>query len=107
MRQKILITTVAGRGNQMKESKESGNIIRLQKVISQAGIASRREAERLILEGRVLVNGIVVSELGAKADQRTDDIRVDGKKIRESGQKVYVLLNKPKRSEERRVGKEC
>ncbi|HAP67309.1 MAG TPA: pseudouridine synthase, partial [Nitrospinae bacterium] len=80
----------------MKESKDSGNLIRLQKIISQAGISSRREAERLILEGRVLVNGNVVKELGAKADPQTDDIRVDGKKIRESGQKVYVLLNKPK-----------
>lgn len=96
MRQKILITAAAGRVNQMKESKDSGNLIRLQKIISQAGIASRREAERLILEGRVLVNGNVVKELGAKADPQTDDIRVDGKKIRESGQKVYILLNKPK-----------
>src|SRR3989304_2988857 len=66
----------------MKESKKDENLIRLQKIISQAGISSRREAERLIIEGRVLVNGNVVRELGAKADPRTDDIRVDGKKLK-------------------------
>ncbi|HLA48445.1 MAG: pseudouridine synthase [Nitrospinae bacterium RIFCSPLOWO2_12_39_16] len=80
----------------MKESKKDENLIRLQKIISQAGISSRREAERLIIEGRVLVNGNVVRELGAKADPRTDDIRVDGKKIKKEEQKIYILLNKPK-----------
>ena len=49
----------------MKESKKDENLIRLQKIISQAGISSRREAERLIIEGRVLVNGNVVRELVA------------------------------------------
>jgi pseudouridine synthase len=80
----------------MKESREGENLIRLQKIISQAGISSRREAERLILEGRVLVNGSVIRELGAKANLQTDDIRVDGKKIKKEGQKIYLLLNKPK-----------
>ena len=96
MRQKILVMAVGGRENQMKESKKDENLIRLQKIISQAGISSRREAERLIIEGRVLVNGNVVRELGAKADPRTDDIRVDGKKIKKEEQKIYILLNKPK-----------
>ncbi len=69
---------------------------RLQKIISQAGIASRRGAERLISEGRVSVNGDIVREPGSKANPETDDIRVDGKKIRVLSQKVYILLNKPR-----------
>ena len=52
---------------------------RLQKILSQAGVASRRKAEDLITEGRVIVNGQVVTELGTKADIETDHIRVDGK----------------------------
>lgn len=68
---------------------------RLQKIISQAGLASRREAESIITAGRVTVNNKVVSELGAKADPRKDKIRVDGKLIH--GEKlVYLLLFKPK-----------
>ena len=54
---------------------------RLQKLISQAGLASRRAAETMITEGRVKVNGKVVSELGQKADLTRDTIIVDGKKI--------------------------
>ena len=68
---------------------------RLQKIISQAGIASRRESETLITEGRVSVNGKVVTELGTKVDPTKDKVRVDGKPIR--GEKlVYLLLFKPK-----------
>ena len=72
---------------------------RLQKLISAAGIASRRHAEALITEGRVTVNGEVVKELGTKADPDKDHIKVNGKLINpqlESREKVYVLLNKPK-----------
>lgn len=70
--------------------------IRLQKVLSQAGIASRRAAERLIAEGRVTVNGATVRELGTKADPAADDIRVDGRRIKETERHRYILLNKPK-----------
>ena len=68
---------------------------RLQKIISQAGIASRREAERIILDGRVAVNGVVVTELGTKADADKDRITVDGKPVRIETRKLYLLLYKP------------
>jgi 23S rRNA pseudouridine2605 synthase len=69
---------------------------RLQKIIAAAGLASRRKAEVLILEGRVTVNGQIVTQLGAKADPESDYIKVDGKPIRKSQRKVYILLNKPR-----------
>lgn len=69
---------------------------RLQKILSQAGVASRRAAEELIKQGRVSVNGDTVQELGAKADAAVDAIRVDGKRIKPTHEKVYLLLNKPK-----------
>jgi 23S rRNA pseudouridine2605 synthase len=68
---------------------------RLQKIIAFAGIASRRAAEQLILEGRVRVNGKVVTELGTKADASIDHIKVDGKLINPQQPKVYLMLNKP------------
>jgi 23S rRNA pseudouridine2605 synthase len=68
---------------------------RLQKILSQAGIASRREAERFITDGRVAVNGAVVTELGAKADPDLDSITVDGKAITIEEKRVYILLYKP------------
>jgi 23S rRNA pseudouridine2605 synthase len=71
---------------------------RLQKLIAQAGIASRRAAEELIKEGAVTVNG-EVAELGTKADPETDHIKVRGKLINariQSQQHAYILLNKPK-----------
>jgi pseudouridine synthase len=70
--------------------------VRVQKIIADAGLASRREAEEWIREGRVRVNGSIV-ELGARADPDVDSVRVDGKRIRvRPGAKSYVLLNKPK-----------
>ena len=72
---------------------------RLQKLISAAGIASRRHAEELISAGRVTVNGEVIKELGTKADPEKDHIKVNGKLINpelQSREKIYVLLNKPK-----------
>jgi 23S rRNA pseudouridine2605 synthase len=72
---------------------------RLQKLISAAGVASRRHAEELIAAGRVTVNGEVIKELGSKADPEKDHIKVNGKLINpqlKSREKVYVLLNKPK-----------
>ncbi len=68
---------------------------RLQKIISTAGVASRRAAEELIVEGRVRVNGKVVTELGAKADAERDHIKVDGKLINPAQPRTYVMLNKP------------
>jgi 23S rRNA pseudouridine2605 synthase len=69
---------------------------RLQKIISQAGVASRRRSERLMLEGRVTVNGDTVRELGTKADPARDDIRVDGRRIKLPERRRYILLNKPR-----------
>lgn len=72
---------------------------RLQKLIAQAGITSRRHAEELITAGQVQVNGKIVTELGTKADPESDQIKVKGRLINrllKQQEKVYVLLNKPK-----------
>jgi 23S rRNA pseudouridine2605 synthase len=69
---------------------------RLQKILARAGVASRRGAERVILEGRVTLNGEPVRELGTKADLGRDDVRVDGVRVRPPKAAVYLLLNKPK-----------
>jgi pseudouridine synthase len=69
---------------------------RLQKILSQAGVASRRASEQLMIEGRVTVNGVTVRELGTKADPATDDIRVDGRRIKLAARHRYILLNKPR-----------
>src|SRR6266571_3475021 len=69
---------------------------RLQKILSQAGIASRRASEQLMLDGRVTVNGAVVRELGTKADAGHDDIRVDGRRVKSAERHRYILLNKPR-----------
>lgn len=71
---------------------------RLQKLIAAAGVASRRKAEELILDGRVTINGQVVKELGTKADPAEDHIKVNGKLINlklAHQEKVYLLLYKP------------
>ena len=68
---------------------------RLQKILSQAGIASRRHAEQFILEGRVTVNGSIVDKLGSKADLDHDHIKVDGKLLRPPRHMVYIALHKP------------
>ncbi len=73
-----------------------GSAERLQKIISAAGIASRRKAELLIEQGRVTVNGRIITTLGTKADPQSDHIKVDGKLIRGAPPKLYVLLNKPR-----------
>jgi 23S rRNA pseudouridine2605 synthase len=69
---------------------------RLQKILSQAGIASRRKAEEIILEGRVQVNGQTVTELGTRADLSRDHIRVDGKLLHGREEQRYYMLNKPR-----------
>jgi len=68
---------------------------RLQKLLAHAGVASRRKAEQLMLEGRVTVNGAVVTELGTKADPARDHIKVDGKLLRFNTRPAYFVLNKP------------
>ncbi len=68
---------------------------RLQKILSRAGVASRREAETIITAGRVAVNGAVVTELGSKADPDKDRITLDGKPVRPKTERVYLLLYKP------------
>ena len=68
---------------------------RLQKVIAHAGIASRREAESLIVQGQVAVNGTIVTKLGTKVDPARDIITVNGSVINTSPEKLYVMLNKP------------
>src|SRR5256885_51682 len=69
---------------------------RLQKIIANAGIASRRKAEELITGGAVTVNGKVVTELGTKADPDVDYVKVNGKLLRGGQKNIYVMLNKPK-----------
>ena len=68
---------------------------RLQKLLSQHGVASRREAEEMILSGRVTVNG-VTARLGMKADEDRDEILVDGDPLARRDQRVYIMLNKPR-----------
>lgn len=70
--------------------------MRLQKLLSRAGIASRRKAEELMTEGRVKVNGKVCKELGTKVDPATDKVEVDGKVVSLPQSHIYVLLNKPR-----------
>ncbi len=69
---------------------------RLQKILARAGVASRRKAELLIVEGRVTVNGKVVVELGSKADLDHDHIKVDGKLLKPPNRLVYLAFHKPK-----------
>ena len=70
--------------------------IRLQKILSSAGVASRRTSETLIAQGRVSVNGKTITELGTKADPAVDDIRVDGRRIKQPARLRYILLYKPR-----------
>jgi pseudouridine synthase len=69
--------------------------VRLNKFLAQAGVASRREADRMITEGRVSVNNTVVEELGVQIDPTKDSVRVDGRNIKKERQEFYLLLNKP------------
>ena len=68
---------------------------RIQKILSAAGVCSRRQAENYILDGRVTVNG-TVAQLGDRADVDQDEIMVDGKPLRSAPEKLYLMLNKPR-----------
>ena len=70
--------------------------VRLQKILSTAGVASRRASEQLIRDGRVSVNGEVVRELGSRADPARDDIRVDGRRVHTEVRHRYIALYKPR-----------
>lgn len=70
-------------------------MIRVQKVLAEAGVASRRAGERMIAEGRVAVNGEVVTELGTKVDPARDVVEVDGRPVK-ARRKAYLALNKPR-----------
>jgi len=70
-------------------------MIRLNKYLSAAGVSSRREADRLIEQGRIRVNGKIVQILGSKVDENKDRIEVDGKIVEGTQEKVYMILNKP------------
>lgn len=69
--------------------------VRLQAYLAHCGVASRRASEQIILDGRVAVNGTIVTELGTKVTPETDVVTVDGQKVQLEAQKRYVLLNKP------------
>jgi len=70
-------------------------LIRLNKFLAQAGVASRREVDRMITEGKIKVNGQVVQVLGSKIDETKDEVEVDGKKVKREEGQVYLMLNKP------------
>ena len=69
--------------------------VRLQKFLANAGVASRRKAEELILDGRITVNGKIVTELGTKVDTKKDKVYFDDNLIKVENRKRYILLNKP------------
>ena len=69
--------------------------IRLQKYLAECGVASRRKAEELIVQGKVTVNGKIVTELGTKIIPNRDIIEYNGKKLSVDDEYVYILLNKP------------
>ncbi|MGA9060606.1 MAG: pseudouridine synthase [Terracidiphilus sp.] len=86
----------SGAAKSGQEPHEPRKLERLQKILSQSGIASRRRAEEMIVAGRVMVNGQVVTQLGSKADATRDHIRVDGKLLQGAERHRYFVLNKPR-----------
>ncbi|HET7734647.1 MAG TPA: pseudouridine synthase [Nocardioidaceae bacterium] len=75
---------------------DDDGLIRLQKLLAQSGVASRRKCEELMLDGLVEVDGEIVTRLGTKVDPRTAVIRVDGKRLPPISPNVYLVLNKPR-----------
>jgi len=70
-------------------------MVRLQKYLADAGVASRRASEKIIAEGRVSVNGEIVREMGVQVDENYDEITVDGERVKNTVKKEYIMLNKP------------
>ncbi|MES2220772.1 MAG: pseudouridine synthase [Acidobacteriota bacterium] len=95
-RAKEAVTAASATPDEEKTARPAAKAERLQKILASAGIASRRKAEEFIQQGRVQVNGQIVSELGSKADPVNDHIRVDGKLIHPADEYRYYMLNKPK-----------
>lgn len=89
------VKTLRGRKKTAEPKAKDDGLIRLNRYISNAGICSRRKADELIIAGVVMVNGVVVDELGAKIDPAKDEIKYNGETLRRE-KMVYVLLNKPK-----------
>jgi 23S rRNA pseudouridine2605 synthase len=83
-------------GETTETTPEGRSGIRLQKFLADAGVASRREGERLIQAGRVEVNGRIVSALGVRVEPERDRVRVDGRRVRPVARRAYYLLNKPR-----------
>jgi 23S rRNA pseudouridine2605 synthase len=79
-----------------KKYENSKDLVRLNKLLAERGLASRRGADKLIADGQVMVNGKKVYELGIKVNPNKDKILVDGKPIKSKGEKIYVMFNKPK-----------
>ncbi|KQW50912.1 MFS transporter [Nocardioides sp. Root1257] len=75
---------------------DDDGLIRLQKLLAMSNVASRRKCEELMLDGKVEVDGEIVTRLGTKVDPRTAVIRVDGKRLPPVSEKVYLVLNKPR-----------
>jgi len=69
--------------------------MRLQKYLAECGVASRRKSEELIAEGRVRINGDIITKMGVTVDPKTDTVTFDGKRIQPQTNKVYLMLNKP------------
>ena len=69
--------------------------MRLQKYLASCGVASRRNAEKMITEGRIAVNGIIVTELGTQVNENSDIVQVDGRTVRPEAEKHYLAYNKP------------
>ncbi len=69
--------------------------IRLNKFLAQAGVASRREVDKMIAEGRIKVNGLVIKELGYKIDDEKDRVEVEGKRVERGEGLIYLMINKP------------
>lgn len=70
-------------------------LVRLQKYLADAGVCSRRKAEQLISAGKIMVNHVPVTELGTKIDDRKDIVEFEGKIVKKSSKKVYLMLHKP------------
>lgn len=79
-----------------KKIEKSEELIRLNKYLAMCGVASRRKADELIQQGRVTVNGEVITQLGVKINPLKDKVAVDGKPIKPEEKLIYIVLNKPK-----------